>query len=48
MNRRAYLALALTMPRAWLEACAADPSPHMRPIHAALCRIALRRKSARA
>lgn len=44
MSKQKYLSLALSLPVEWLRDCAAKPSPHMRPIHLALVRIAVRRK----
>lgn len=43
--RRAYLNRCLQQPVEWLEQCAANPSKYMRPIHVALIRIAIRRKT---
>lgn len=45
MSKHHFLRIAQTLPVAWLEQCARDPGPHMRPIHIALIRIALRRAS---
>jgi hypothetical protein len=42
-QRRKYLALCMTMDRAWLSACAGSPSPSMRPEHILLVRVAARR-----
>lgn len=44
MARRAYLDLLMRQPAKWLRASAANPTAHMRPIHIALHRIAIRRK----
>lgn len=46
MNKRQYLSIAMGQTAKWLEACIAEPSKSMRPIHIALLRIALRRKVA--
>lgn len=45
MKRADYLALCLRQPMKWLERCAAEPGPYMRPRHVALIRVAIRRKS---
>jgi hypothetical protein len=42
MTRRAYYRLCANQPRYWLERCANDPGPYMRPRHVALIRLALR------
>ena len=45
MTKRAYLDLCMQQSVAWLTKCAASPSHGMRPVHIALVRIALRRKT---
>lgn len=45
MSRRAYFGLLMAQPVEWLLASAANPTAHMRPIHVALHRIAIRRKT---
>lgn len=47
MSRRAYLGLLMAQPLDWLVASAANPTAHMRPVHIALHRIAIRRKAGR-
>lgn len=42
MTKRQYLTLCLAQPVAWLERCAADPSPGMTARHVALARLAIR------
>lgn len=44
LSKRAYLNHCLEQPVSWLTSAANNPSPGMRPIHVALCRIAIRRK----
>lgn len=44
MTRRAYLNLCLHQPLPWLEWCAANPGPYMRPRHVALIRLAIRKR----
>jgi hypothetical protein len=48
MKKQEYLALAMTMPLDWLIKSTHNPGPNMRPIHVALCRIAIRRRSRKA
>ena len=45
MTKREYLYRAMQQDITWLKACAAHPSVYMRPIHVALIKIAVRRKS---
>lgn len=42
--KRKYFAAAMQQDVKWLTAVAADPSPYMRPIHVALCNLAIRKK----
>jgi hypothetical protein len=44
MTRRKYFETCMRLPLAWLEACAADPSPGMRRRHIALVLLAIRHK----
>lgn len=46
MTKRAYFNLAMRQRLSWLYACAANPSPAMRPVHVALILLAIRRKEA--
>ena len=41
-----YLAACMNQSTDWLRACLADPSTSMRPIHARIIRLALRKKLA--
>jgi hypothetical protein len=43
MTKRDYYRLCLTMPRAWLVSCAANPSPYMRASRLAIVRLAIRK-----
>ena len=43
MSKSEYVRACMEQPAEWLRQCAADPSAHMRPIHVALIRVALRR-----
>jgi len=44
MNKREYLKIAMGLPLDWLKQCANEPSKHMRPIHIALIRLAIRKR----
>ena len=41
-----YLAACMNQSVDWLRACLANPSPSMRPVHARIIRLALRKKLA--
>lgn len=43
MSKTAYVRICMEQPPEWLHECAANPSSHMRPLHVALIRVALRR-----
>jgi len=44
MTKKQYLTLCQEQTTSWLRQCAADPTIHMRPLHIALIKIALRRR----
>lgn len=45
MMKAEYFALAMRQDCGWLWLCADNPSPSMRPIHVALIRLAIRKKT---
>ncbi len=44
MTRSRYFNFCMAQPIKWLKACAANPSPSMKPRHVALVRLAIRKK----
>lgn len=43
-RKREYMNLAMRQPLEWLEHCASNPGPYMRPIHVRMIRLAIRYK----
>ena len=41
-KKRQFIEACKSQPAAWLQACADNPSPYMRPMDIALIRLALR------
>jgi len=45
MSKRQYFNIAMSLPLDWVASCAANPSASMRPIHIALMRLAIRKRT---